>query len=304
MIDHIKHNDIDKAKWDNALAGCSNRMIYACSWYLDVVCPGWEALIEGNYQAIMPLTAGKKYSVRYLYPPFFTQQLGVFAKRELTEAEVSNFLEAIPSSFKFSEISLNSKNTYSGKTFTVKKNINHELDLSPAYETLHKDFSENTARNIRKALKQDLQLLQHISVREVISLFRANRGKEVGNLTDRHYTVFKKLAEECLSRKHAQTWGVKSPGGELLAGAVLLEHFGRTIFIFSGMSEEGKKTGAMFFLLNSYFKAYSSSPIIFDFEGSNNADLARFYRSFGSKECVYLQVRRNSLPKLFRWLKK
>ena len=44
--------------------------------------------------------------------------------------------------------------------------------------------------------------------------------------------------------------------------------------------------------------------IIFDFEGSNLPGVARLYKGFGSKENVYLQIRKNNLPKLVRWLKR
>jgi hypothetical protein len=251
----------------------------------------------------MPLTAGKKYGIHYLYPPFFTQQLGIFSRNAPTAQDTERFLEAIPARFKFAEINLNSANAYTGTRFAKKENLNHELSLSPAYEALCRGFSENALRNIKKAQKQGLELDTEASLQPIIRLFRANRGKEVRSLGNRHYAILKELAGTAKAKKAAQVWSV-SQGKELLAGALFLEHFGRSIFLFSGMSEAGKKAGAMFFLLNAYFKAYSASPIVFDFEGSNTAALARFYRSFGSKECVYLQVRRNSLPAMLRWLKK
>ena len=69
MIHYLEHKDIDKAKWDATVVECGN--IYARSWYLDIVHPGWEALVEDGYFAVMPLTGGKKFGVNYLYQPFF-----------------------------------------------------------------------------------------------------------------------------------------------------------------------------------------------------------------------------------------
>ena len=60
----------------------------------------------------------------------------------------------------------------------------------------------------------------------------------------------------------------------------------------------------MFLLLDSFIKENSQKNITLDFEGSNDENLARFYKGFGSKECVYLQLRRNRLPFLINWLKK
>ena len=47
-----------------------------------------------------------------------------------------------------------------------------------------------------------------------------------------------------------------------------------------------------------------TDEITFDFEGSNDKNLARFYKSFGSKECVYLQIKKNNLPFPLKLLKK
>ena len=57
MISCLENKAIDKPKWDALIAECGN--IYAYSWYLDIVHPGWDALVDDDYQAVMPLTGGK-----------------------------------------------------------------------------------------------------------------------------------------------------------------------------------------------------------------------------------------------------
>ena len=69
MIQYLEHNQIDKKKWDATIEECGN--IYAYSWYLDVVHPQWEALVEGDYDTVMPLTGGEKFGVHYLFQPYF-----------------------------------------------------------------------------------------------------------------------------------------------------------------------------------------------------------------------------------------
>ncbi|HEY6159592.1 MAG TPA: hypothetical protein VI112_00175 [Bacteroidia bacterium] len=303
MIYHLPHNGIDKKKWDEAIAASANGLVYAYSWYLDIVCPGWEALVKENYVSVMPLTAGKKYNIHYLYPPFFTQQLGVFSKRPPAEKEVAEFLGAIPEKFRYIEVNLNSENSFNGNSFLIKRNINCELSLGAPYEELFRNFSENTQRNIKKARKKDFQLIADIPPREVIRLFRNNRGKEVHALKDMHYRTLEKLVDAAKRRKMARVWGVTSEGG-LCAGAIFLEDKARSIFIFSGMNGTGKANAAMFFLISEYIKRHAGHDRILDFEGSNDKGLSRFYQSFGSKECVYLQVRQNRLPRLLKWLKK
>ena len=38
-IIHLKHNEIDKDKWDRVVASSNFALPYSFSWYLDVVSP-------------------------------------------------------------------------------------------------------------------------------------------------------------------------------------------------------------------------------------------------------------------------
>jgi len=42
------------------------------------VAENWDALVEDDYTAVMPLPWKKKYSFRYVYQPLNCQQLGIF----------------------------------------------------------------------------------------------------------------------------------------------------------------------------------------------------------------------------------
>jgi hypothetical protein len=89
---------------------------------------------------------------------------------------------------------------------------------------------------------------------------------------------------------------VLDKNGKLIAGAFFVDANGKVIFLFSGMAKEGKEAGAMYFLVDQFIVHNANSNLVLDFEGSNDPGLARFYRGFGAKECVYLQARCNRLP--------
>ena len=59
MIQLLKHNEIDKPRWDECIQNSPNGLIYAYSWYLDFISPKWEAMVRGDYEFIMPLTCKK-----------------------------------------------------------------------------------------------------------------------------------------------------------------------------------------------------------------------------------------------------
>ena len=304
MIKYLKHSEINKTKWDACISQSFNRNIYANSWYLDVVCPAWESLIDGDYKAIMPLTCNKKYGINYLYQPYFTQQLGVFSSEKLYNVKIDEFLNAIPSQYRFIEINLNINNPIQNKDYEIKNLPTHLLSLNQRYETIYSNYSDNLKRNLSKAIKANLSLIKDVNIDDLIKLFRSNKGKDVSNLKDKDYTKFKHLTIVIQENATLNNWGIQNDKRELVAAAIFPELNHQAIFLFSGLSEEGKTLGAMPFLINSFIKEHSHLDLILDFEGSKDPNLARFYKSFRSTEFQYPQIKKNILPSPIKWIKR
>ncbi|MFH0866986.1 MAG: hypothetical protein V1904_12385 [Bacteroidota bacterium] len=298
MIYHLTNNEIDKQKWDECILNSFNGLIYAYSWYLDIVCPGWEALVENEYERVFPITARKKSGIDYLFQPFFTQQLGVFSKNILNENIIDEFLCSIPGKFRLIEINLNVFNKIDASKHEVRLNKNYELDLIASYDILYKNYSENTKRNLKTAEKSDLSILKNFDHRKIIELFLMHRGKNIETLNDRAYKTFSKLIDVLSGKNLAHIWGVKSPEEDLCAAAIFIESNKRVIFIFSATGIAARSNGAMTFLIDNFIRENVQRNIILDFEGSNDLNLARFYKGFGSTECTYFQYKKNKLPQI------
>ena len=303
-IKYLAHRDIDFKKWDTCIAGSYNGIIYAYSWYLDIVSEGWEALVEGDYEIVMPLTNKKKYGITYLYQPFFTQQLGVFSVKKLDAELVENFINAIPENYKFIEINLNTFNKINNSKLIGKRNVTYELDLIRAYEKISKDYSTNTKRNIKKALENKIYLAKGTQPEHLITLFRNDKGEEVKKLTDNDYERLRKLMALTISHKLGQLYFAFNEKHEVCGGAFFITAHQKSIFLFSASNKEGKEKSAMFAIIDGFIKINSERNITLDFEGSNMEGLARFYGSFGAKPCEYISVKINKLPRLVRLFKK
>jgi hypothetical protein len=280
-----------------------NGIIYGYSWYLDIVASGWEALVEDDYQSVMPLICRRKFGINYLFQPFFTQQLGVFSSNKFTEEKIKEFISAIPRKFAYFEINLNTFNKFSSMEMIIHPNLTHELDLIESYDKIKSGYSENLQRNLKRAASFELTIDKQISPKLIINLFKHNKGKQFDNIRESDYDILAELIETCLSKGRAQVWGVMTKERRLCAGAFFLESNGKVIFLFSGSNQVARSNGAMPFLIDRFICANAQLNLTFDFEGSNDLNLARFYKSFGSKECVYLQVKVNRLPWYARFFK-
>lgn len=296
MIQYLTYEKIDKHRWDECITRSFNGIIYAYSWYLDTVCPGWSALVENDYERVFPITSRKKIGINYLYQPCFSQQLGVFSKMVLNEITVASFLKAIPKKYKLIEINLNTYNKADSNEFKLYSNKTHELDLIQSYENLYSNYAENNKRNIKLALRSHLQIISLDNADALIQIFRTHKGKNLTTLKDADYETLKRLVQISIFKNKAHILGIKTENGNLCGGAIFVESNNKIIFLFSAVDKEAKTKGAMSFLIDSFIKQNAQRNLTLDFEGSNNRELARFYRGFGAKECIYYQYRKNELP--------
>lgn len=300
MIRFLKHAEIDKLKWDACIKSAFNGNLYAWSWYLDIVHPEWNALVENDYERVFPLTGKSKFGLSYLFQPFFAQQLGVFSKTILNQEIVLSFIAAIPKIYRFAEIRLNTHNKLEKANLGVSLHKNHELDLINSYDKTYKNYSTNTKRNLKKAAQHNLQLAKNVRPELVIELFRENRGRTISHWNDLEYNRLKHLTYTGIYRGQAFVYGVYSKPNELCAGAIFMLSHGKLVFLFSGANQQAKDNHALSFLIDEIIKAYSQKQLVFDFEGSDQDGLARYYKGFGSKKTYYPGIKINRLPFLGR----
>jgi len=308
VIRYIPHDAIDKMRWDRCIRKAFNGNIYACSWYLDIVHPGWEALVEDDYVRVMPLTGKHKWGISYLFQPFFTQQLGVFSIGILNSEILNRFFSAIPAHFRFVQIRLNIHNKPQPENYQLIPNTNYLLDLIYRYPGIASHYSSNTKRNLKKAQKSGLTVMKGVDPEKIIRLFRQGKGQEIKQWRDEHYFRLQRLMYQAVYKGMGTLYGVYSAHNELNAAAFILKDKKYLIFLFSAVSPEGRQNGAMTFLIDAVLRENAETDRVFDFEGSNNPSLARFYRGFGSQKVTYYTLEMNRFPfpvnKIVSWLKK
>lgn len=297
MINYLTHNEIDKKKWDAVISHAFNGNIYAFSWYLDLIHEDWEALVEGDYERVMPLTCGKKWGIGYVLQPFFAQQLGVFSTGILSGEHVADFIRKIPGKYPFVQINLNIHNHPDlPAPYQLLRNKNYLLDLIHNYRKHYSQYSQNAKRNLKKSKKLHLSLSKNLNPGLVTELFKNNRGKQIKKLKDDDYQRLLRLMYAAVHKGKGITYGVYTANNELCAAAFFLLENQHLIFLFSGSNQEARQNGAMTFLFDSVIEEFSGSQVVLDFEGSNDENLARFYSSFGSKEVYYNVLKYNLLP--------
>ncbi|MBW6490904.1 MAG: GNAT family N-acetyltransferase [Lentimicrobium sp.] len=294
-IRYLEHSQIDMAAWDNCISKAVNGNLSAWSWFLNMMSSDWDALVEGEYETVFPMPFRKKAGIYYLYQPFFSQQLGIFSINPLTPEKIGQFLDAIPSKFSYANINLNSFNKPDPDKYKIINNLNHELDLIESYEIIRKSYKDNTRRNIVRANKEGVSISTNVKPEDIINLFKSNRGKDFSHLGEYDYRRLTRMIYHSLGMGKAICYGAFTSDNSFCAGAILLFSHRKVVFLFSGVNETARKNGAMSLLIDRFIQDLAGNHLTLDFEGSNDANLARFYSSFGASVLHYPTVIINRL---------
>ena len=289
-IKYLKQAEIDKSKWDNCVGNAINCMIYGMSWYLDEVCENWDGLVLGNYQAVMPLPWKSKLGIKYIYHPFFAQQLGVFFTKD-NSAITNDFLAAIPLKFLKYELSLNSMNTC--HDIPLRPQINYVLSLHKTYDELLASYDRKCRRDV-KISKSDPHILHtDISVDDFLSFKQRNM---LNKLSHTHFERIKALLNYLIKNKMAKIVALNDSENMLLGAAAFVSYRSRIFYLFSASSDVGKKKRVMYRILDSVIEANANKNVYLDFEGSMIEGVAQFFKGFGPVSETYNRVQKSRIP--------
>ena len=133
-IQYLKNHEINFVRWDNCINNALNGSVFAYSWYLNIICEDWAALVSGDYKYVMPLISRTELKKDIFYSHRLGQRLGVFSNLLLSEDIVKKFINAIPDNNSLISISLNKLNKLNLPE--VKKLKTYELDLIQSYKKI------------------------------------------------------------------------------------------------------------------------------------------------------------------------
>ena len=300
-LKYIRHSDIDEEKWNRCIDASLNSRIYALSWQLDRAANTWDALVLGDYEYVMPLPIKKKLGFKYLYQPLFSQQLGIYPA---PKQEVSNlFYTYLSKHFRYANLQLNSGNLPAKKMenliFLHRKN--YLLPLGDTYQSIESFFSTNTRRNIAKAKKNSLHLVEGIRLESYLEFKQANLPSGV---SANDLPALKNIIAFGQYKGIGEIYGVYTPENELCAAVYFCRWKDRVIYFNAASNEHGKNLGGMYYLLNHFIEKNAGKNLTLDFEGSMIPGVARFYAGFGATPESYFQLKINRLPLPLRWIKR
>lgn len=302
-IRYLKHGEIDFTLWDQAIDNAYNGLVYPYTFFLNAMAGDkWDALVLGNYEAVFPLVWNSRFGFKFLYQPYFCQQLGVFSRSRISENLVQAFIDKIPSKFRYWNFHLNYENKYYSHHSRFVNRTSYCIDLNQNYTEIYDKYNADAKKNLAKSVLQGFEFSKETGIDTVADCFFNAYGQHYA-----HTPLLRKkisiCAENAIRLKKGFTRGVYGLDGKLWCAGFFFFSNGRIHYAMAAPTEEGKKFGATHILIDEVIKEYSETDTVFDFEGSDIKSVAYFYAKFGSTPMHYLQIIRNRLPWWCRFLK-
>ncbi len=285
-----------------------NIPLFLQDWWLDVVCPAWDAAIVYNGDAVAgvwPYNAEQKAGVSIIRTPLLTPYIGpyIFFPHDLKESKKDNFeyeataalLEKLPAA-KVWNIALWPGSRQVGLFTRAGLNVQpRQTFLMPLQEEEANIFSrlnEDYRRNIRKAEK-DIQVTEEPENMHILASYLKStlRRKEV----NMHYStqLMQQLFDVCRAHNAGTLWTARR-GTEIQAVLWHVWDKEKAYYLAGSRNPAVKDSRAMTALIwHAIKEANKAGKKTFDFEGSMDAGVEKFFRNFGAERELYLVVAKN-----------
>jgi hypothetical protein len=301
MIHYVKREDLEVEKYNDCIENSIQSRIYAFSWYLDIVADHWDVLVLNDYEAVMPIPWRKKYGIKYVYPPLWLLELGVFSIRK--ELVVNDFLEILSKRFKFARLRLNTENKVQNSKEFLDKEMQY-ISLNIDCDSIFNGYNRNRKREIIRAENSNLNENWNDNPEKLIKIFRDNIAKRIKGITEKDFSNLLELMKVLLEKKIGELLTVYDSENNLVSSAFFLKYKNEVTQLVCASDISNRKNGAHTFFNHRAIFKFQPNFDSYNFGGSSMKTIGKYYQSFGAETKQYQQLEYNNLPFLFRLIKK
>ena len=286
-IRFVSQEDIDKNKWNSCIYYARNGNIFGYYWYLTNVVKEWDALVEGDYESVMPLirTVGSFFKKSKLYSHPLLRSTGLYSVHVLSEKRINSFFEAIPKKLQRGYININEGikipkecSWVSNKTFS-----NGLLLLKESYDQIAENYSPSLCQKLERANLAQLFTVNNLKPEVLVDFYKTYDS----NFKEVHYHAYLRVMYNAIHRGWGVLSGVKNPKGGLLAANFFMISNQRFMSLLPVVSPSGEKQGALEFLFDISIRIQAEKPMILDF---NLHEYNSFAEQFGAVKSPFFQV--------------
>lgn len=284
----IKGEEVDRNKWNSCVHFAHNGNIFGYQWYLNNVVKRWDALVEGEYESVMPLIYTEKSFLKSskLYTHPLLRSTGLYSVHVLSEKRIAAFLDAIPKSYKRWQLDLNEgvKIPRDYSSFKQKKKENAVLFLGDPYEKISEQYSPTLTQTLERANLAEVFSVNNLKPEQIANFYKEHAGSYYD---EAHYHAFLRIMHNAQHRGWGISTGVKNRKGDLLAVNFYTLSHHRLMRVIAAESPQGKSVGALSFLVDQAVRINAGKQLFLDF---NTENVGAFEQQFDVMPSPYFEL--------------
>jgi len=281
--------------------------IFSKDWWLDSVCgkDNWDVILVEKGDEIfasLPFYKQKKAIFDIISMPKLTQTMGVYIKypkgqkyykRLSWEKEIMTMIiEQIPNVDSFSQ---NFNHTITNWLPFYWKGFNQTTRYTYVIENITiEELSKNLETNIRrrrrrKAEKTGVLVFESDDIDKFFELNKMTFERQNLKIPYTFYFV-KRLYKACKENNAVKMYFAKDSEENVIAVNFLVYDNNTVYYLMGGIDPEKRNLGGMDVIQYESIKFALESGRKFDFEGSMNESIEKYFRSFGSFQKPYFNI--------------
>ncbi len=281
----VPREEIDKTKWNSCVHYAVNGNIFGYMWYLDAMARDWDALVEGDYESVMPLTHREVgWRKQGLVQPPLVRELAIYSVNPPSNKRTAAFWEAIPEEYKRVNLNLDSFSQPRAEGWITKERTNYFLPLNEQYELIRERYSQELIDRLEVAKEQDLFPMSSLKPERIAELFRKSQGV----LSEPEFHGLQRIMYNVLHRGWGFASGIMNREQEVMAAEFFIFSHGRIMSLAPIVTEVGKAIHAKEYMYDLMVRQQAGKPQALDFNTGVKEDA--FARQFGAIHYEYFQV--------------
>lgn len=267
---HLKRN------YEQIVASDERFGFFAQAWVQECLHPTWKYLVNEQEQILLRVPVAKKFGFQAYLQPLFIRSLAI-----VDHSSTPAIVQFLKQKFLL-HLNLNLSSSDCASIGMYQK-----LTWNNGINEIRGGYSANVKRSLKKAV--DLKL-KAITYQDFQTFFVAQKGENLGSLNKDSWVRLAQLFIKARAMDAAFCVGAFDQE-ELVSVGLFFKWKSSLYFMKGTLNDNGKKKGALVFLIDTVLEQFSTTHHALDFIGSNQQSIADFYRKFGAKDHKYCIVK-------------
>ena len=259
---------IETIKWNSCVHYATNGNIFGYRWYLDAVTRDWDALVEGDYESVLPLPWRSNWlGKKQLAQPMLVRELGIFSVHVLSIARTKAFLEAIPPEFRSGSLHFNELiRGPAHDRVSWTEGANFQLLLADPYEKISDQYSAQAWTLLAEAEKRGYMTVSSVKPERLAAYF-LEQGS-ANKVRTRQFHALQRLMYNALHRGWGFSMGVVDKNQSLVAADFFFNSHGKVVSALGSQAKRIGDSGALVLLYDNLIRSQAGRPAILDLNGN------------------------------------